>query len=189
MTNEEILDRLGLDKMPPPRIAGLEDSYKQMPSGSQLLNFKKALQLVDPIETAAFEPYIPDDVVIDQSIDPRSFSPDTSRAIMLRTDIPIPSNLRVFRSTGISRTPNAHNHYRWLGQELSRHMLEFGSRAVSPPLIFRTHGADKTAPLLGMIIKLDPRKRHENAGANWALMGERVPEVVLDENETLDDVK
>ena len=189
---EESLDALGLKKAPEARIPGLWEQ-EAPPSGSALLNFKKALQLVDPIETAAFSKYITNDIVIDQSLDAHSFSPDASRCITLRTDCPIPSTYKIFRSTGIGTLPNSHNHYLWLAQEFRRHFIELGARAIAPPLLFRTNGASGTVPFIGLIMKLDTRPKDGmtviDQGANWALLGPRAPEVRLDEGESISDVK
>jgi hypothetical protein len=107
--------------------------------------------------------------------------------------LPVPSNRKVFRATGIGNEPNAHNHYLWLAQELGRHVEELGARAIAPPLIFRTSGATGTVPFLGCILKLDVRPKDGQTvldqGANWALLGHRPPQVRLDEGETLEDVK
>jgi hypothetical protein len=188
----DALERLGLDKAPEARLPGLWEQDAP-PPGKALLNFKKALQLVDPIETASFEKYIPDGVVIDQAMDTRAFNPEASRCVMLRTDQPIPSNYRVFRSTGIGTEPNTNNHYMWLAQELGRHILELGARAISPPLIFRTSGSNGTVPFIGLIMKMDTRPADgmtvADQGANWGLLGQRAPEVRLDEDETIEDVK
>lgn len=190
---QQALDALGLANAPAPRLPGLWEQ-PAAPPGKQILNFKKALQLVDPIETATFAKYIPDDVIIDQAMDARSFSTEGSKCVMLRTDVPIPSVRAVFRSTGIGSEPNAHNHYLWLGQELGRHFLELGARAMAPPLVFRTNGANGTVPFLGLVMRLDLRPKDGQTvldqGANWALMGEkRAPRVVLEDGESVDDVK
>jgi hypothetical protein len=159
-----------------------------VPVGSAMLNFKKALQLVDPLETAAFERYLPDGIVIDQSMDAAAFHPEASKCISFRTDLPIPSNTRVFASTGIGTEQNAQNQYLWLAQELGRHWEELGARAMAPPLVFRTNGHGGTVPLLGLIMKLDLRPADERAGANWGLMGPRVSKVELDEDESIESV-
>jgi hypothetical protein len=188
---QEILSKLGLDRPPTGRYeVGVPHSQ---PSGSQLLNFKKALQLVDPIETASFGRYIPNDLVIDQSIDTRVFDPENSKMVPIRTDLPIPSGPKVYRATGIGSEPNAHNHYLWLAQELRRHVIELGARATSPPLIFRTHGYGGTVPLLGAMFTLDTRPptglTKDDIGANWALLAPKAPQVHLDEDESPEDVK
>jgi len=187
--HEEVLKTLGLDKLPDPRIP-VPDSHP--PPGNGLLNFKKAVQLVDYLETAAFTKYIPDGVNIDQSMDSASFDPEASRCISLRTDLPIPSNRKVFGATGIGAEPNAQNHYLWLAQELGKHVEELGARAIAPPLVFRTNGANGTVPFLGLIMKLDLHipdgKTVLDQGANWALMGPRAPEVRLEGDESPSDV-
>jgi hypothetical protein len=188
----DALKALGLDKAPDARVPGLWEQDAP-PPGRALLHFRKAVQLVDPIETAAFEKYIPDGVIIDQSMDARHFHKDYSKCVMLRTDQPIPSNRRVFASTGIGVEPNAHNHYLWLAQELGRHFLEMGADAIAPPLLFRTSGADGTVPFLGLVMKLRPKipdgQTALDVGANWAMLGPRTPEVVLEGNETTADLK
>ncbi len=179
MTREEVLKELGLDKMPAPRTEVPQEHAPIM--GHSLLNYRKALQTVDVLETAAFEPYIPLDVEIDASIDPTAFHPELSKAIMFRTDVPIPSNDRVLKATGIGAEQTPHNQRKWLAQSFRRFYDELGVRALSRPLVFRWGSA--TPPMFGCILKIDPRKRYENAGANWALLGEKRTTQVVAENE------
>lgn len=179
MKREEVLKELGLDKMPAARV-DVPDEHAPV-LGRSLLNYRKALQTVDPLETAAFESYIPLDVQIDPSIDPYAFHPELSKAIMFRTDVPIPSNDMVKRATGIGAEQTPDNQRKWLAQEFRRFYQEFGVRAVSRPLVFRWASAEP--PVFGCILKLDPRKRYENAGANWALLGEKRTTQVVTENE------
>ena len=191
MDQKEILSSLGLDRPPTGRYeVGVPHT---VPIGSRLLNFKKALQLVDPIETASFGRYIPNDLVIDQSIDTRVYNPDTSRMVPIRTDLPIPTGPKVERATGIGAEPNAHNHYLWLATELKRHVVELGASAVSPPLIFRTHGYGGTVPLLGAMFSLVVRPADgltkEDVAANWAVLAPKAPKVELEDGETPEDVK
>lgn len=180
---DEVLKALGLSKTPDPRMEMPEEH--PIPVGSAMLNFKKALQLVDPLETAAFERFIPNHIVIDQSLDARAFHPEASKCITFRTDLPIPSNRRVFSSTGIGTEQNAQNQYLWLSQELERHWTELGARAMAPPLLFRTNGSDGTVPLLGLMMKLDLRPSDDVGKANWGLLGHRMNKIELDEDETL----
>lgn len=191
METSEILSTLGLDKIPEPRYE-VGDPHPGL-TGSQLLNFKKALQLADSIESAAFMRFVPNAVVVDQALDPRAFSPQYSKAVMIRTDLPIPTGPKVQKVTGISSSPTADNHYRWLWIEIQRYITELGASAISPVLITRTSGAEGTVPLLIASFKLDLRPKDgqtmEDIGANLALLGPRAPEVRLDEDETLVDVK
>lgn len=159
-----------------------------VPVGSAVLNFKKALQLVDRLETASFDRYIPDGIVIDQTMDATAFHPEASKCITFRTDLPIPSNRRVFSSTGIGTEQTAQNQYLWLAQELGRHWEELGARAMAPPLVFRTHGHNGTVPLLGLVMKLDLRPRDEGEQVAWGLLGQRANKVELDEDESLENV-
>lgn len=191
METQEILSKLGLDRLPDPRYS--VSAAHDVLSGARLLNHKKALKLVDPIESAAFMRFVPDDIVIDQSLDARIFSSTFSRAVMIRTDVKIPTGPKVFAATGIGAEPTAENHYRWLWVEIRKYIDGLGACAVSPILISRTHGADGTVPLLIASFKLDIRAKDgetiEDQAATWALLGPRAPEVRLDEDESPEDVK
>lgn len=154
-----------------------------------MLRYRKVLSLIDPIETAAFERFIPWGIQIDQSLDARVFHPEYTRAISIRSDIPIPTVAKIERITGIGSAPTAHNHYLWLARELGRHQEELGFVACAPPLIFRTNGAEGTMPLVGWITKV----RYElkdgltrlDVGANWGLLtNKRTPEIHLENGET-----
>jgi hypothetical protein len=184
-TKETVLKDLGLDQMPAPRLKGLEHAT---PTGGSMLKWKKAVQLIDEIESCAFERFIPDALEIDQSMDPRSFNPDNSRVISIFTDIPIPMVERISRSTGITEAPTAENHYLWLALEVDRHVIELGAEACSPIKIFRLHGSDGTRPLLGAMFKLrfPSNVAREDIGANWGLLSEKArnPEVRLEDSET-----
>ena len=185
------LEVLGLDRAPDPRYK-VTDPHT-VPSGKQLLNHKKAIQLVDAIESASFMRFVPDDIQIDQSLDARLFHPQYSRAVMLRTDLPVPSGPKIAKVLGITGEATAENHYRWLWVEVRRFITELGATAISPVLITRTNGANGTIPLLIASFKLDLRpatgQTFDDIGANLALLGHRAPEVRLDEGETLEDVK
>lgn len=191
METKEILSTLGLDRLPDPRYQ--VSAPHETLSGARLLNHKKALKLVDPIESAAFMRFAPDDIVIDQSLDPRVFSSTFSKAVMIRTDVKIPSGPKVFAATGIGTEPTAENHYRWLWVEVRKYIDGLGASAVSPVLITRTHGSDSTVPLLIASFKLDIRAKEgetiADQAATWALLGPRAPEVRLREDESLADVK
>lgn len=189
--SEEALRALGLDKAPDPRYK-VADPHT-VPSGSQMLNHKKVLQLVDPIESAAFMRFLPDDILIDHSLDARVFHGSYSRSVLLRTDLPVPTGPKVQKVLGITNEATAENHYRWLWVEVRRYISGLGARAVSPVLISRTHGYGGTTPLLIASFKLDLRPKDgqtlDDLAANFALLGPRAPEVRLDEGETLEDVK
>jgi len=169
---EEIKRKLGVDRLPDPRLPVPHEL--PTPGKGDLVNYRKALELVDIIETAAFEKYLPDDVVIDQTVDTRAFDPGSTRAISIRTDMPIPSNYRIFRSTGIGREPNSHNYYLWMAQEIKRHVLELGACAISRPYIFRVGGQQKTVPFIGAIFKVIVKPKDGQTeldmGARWGLL-------------------
>lgn len=184
-TKESVLADLGLDQMPAPRLKGLEHAT---PTGGSMLKWKKAVQLIDEIESGAFERFIPNGLEIDMSMDPRSFNPDHSRVISIFTDIPIPMVERISQSTGMTEAPTAENHYLWLALEVDRHVIELGAEACSPIKIFRLTGADGTRPLLGAMFKLrfPSGKKREEIGANWGLLSEkRTSEVHLEDGETV----
>lgn len=148
------LRELGLKRIPTPRAAapppraGIEDAAK-------LFNFRKALSCVDPLDTASFSRYIPEKIVIDHSLDPRRFVPGWTYAICVPTDVPVPSNDVVYRATGISSSPTKRNFYLELAGSLLRAYNEYGARAMSRPLIFRTSGYQGTRPLMGVIVTFD----------------------------------
>ncbi len=154
-----------------------------------MLRYRKVLSLIDPIETAAFERYIPWGIQIDQSLDARVFHPEYTRAISIRSDVPIPTAARIEKSTGIGAAPTAHNHYLWLATELVRHRDELGFAACAPPLIFRTNGAEGTQPLVGWITKVryavPDGQTTLDVGSNWGLLTQkhRTPEVHLEDGE------
>lgn len=182
-TQEDVLAELGLDQMPPARLPGLE---QKKIAGGGMLKWKKAVQLIDPIETAAFMRYAPDDIPFDQSLDPIPFSPDHSRALSIRTDVPIPMHPKIAKATGMTAEPTAQNHYIWLWIEVDRHLIELGAKAVSPVKIFRTSGAEGTWPLLGALFKLSfavpDGLARADIGANWGVLSDRrTPEIHVDE--------
>lgn len=131
----------------------------------------KALQFVDSIESAAFERYIPTKIVIDQSLNSYSLTVSNTFGAAVRTDVPIPSHVKIEKATGIGATPHAHNHYLWLAQILAKHWDELGPIGCSRPLVWRTYGGKGEKPFVGLIFHLDflPGNRL-NTGANWALL-------------------
>lgn len=173
MSDEEtILEKLGLDKLPEPRVEVPHEL--PAPGLGDLVNYRKAIALVDPIETAAFDRYLDSEIVIDQEMDTRAFNAEQTRAVTIRTDRPIPSNKKVFKSTGISAEPNSHNYYLWLAQEVRKHWLELGCRSISRPYVFRCSGASGTVPFIGVVFKVDLRPKDGQTkldqGANWGLL-------------------
>lgn len=172
--------------MPASRLAGADPVGNLNPRSQ--ITFKMAVALIDPIESASFMRYIPDWVEVDNSLDPRAFSPDHSRAISIFTDVPIPTHPKITRATGISSLPTAQNQYLFLSLEIQRHIVELGAAAISPVHLFRTSGGEGHRPLLGAIFKVryeipDGLSR-EDIGANLGVLSEkRVPELRLEDGE------
>lgn len=158
---QELAEQLGLDKPPVPRMPVPEEN-KPIPREFRP-TFYKALQLVDQIETWAFERFIPDTCAIDQTMDARIHDPQRSACIIVRTDVPPPSNPLIHRATGI--TPDEaspENFYLWLAIEVRRAYTEWGARRMAPPLIIRTQGKKRRwfssiVPFIGAITKFDLR--------------------------------
>lgn len=183
-TKEEVLQKLGLDKMPEARMKGLEQ--REIPSGGGMLKWKKACQLLDAIESAAFMRYCPDGIVVDQSLDPTSFDPSHSRIISIPTDRPAPVNPKITRATGISANNTAQDQYLYLWTEVVRYVMELGASAISPIRVFRTSGAEGTVPLLGAVFKLDYKipdgLTREDIGSNLGWLSDKKNNAVLDES-------
>jgi hypothetical protein len=175
-TREEIKARLGISQLPETRYDAPDPG--ESPAAVKLW---KALKCVDVIETCAFERYIPPRIVIDQTMDPYSLSTENTWAAAVRTDVPIPSHVKIERICGIGATPNAHHHYIWLAQIFGQHWDELGPVGSSRPLVWRTNGYEGSKPFLGLIFKLDfsPGDRL-NVGANWALMMDKPAPVLPD---------
>jgi hypothetical protein len=152
---------MGLDEVPVPRTA-VPEPNRPIPAWFKP-KFYKALQLVDMIETYAFERFIPNHLVIDKTLDARSYGPDNSFAVCIRIDKPPPSNDQLWRATGIKPTWHpealqADNLYRWLGIEVARLYAEYGATAMAPPLVFRTKGSrwnPLVVPILGAVCKFE----------------------------------
>lgn len=153
---QEMARELGLDAPPPPRYNDLPTPNPTTELSPKLL---KALQLVDQIETWAFEKFIPTHLEIDRNIDARvQGPPEYHFAVCVRTDMPPPSNPRIARATKIK--PNdmgVDNFYRWLAVEIANMAKELGTVKLGPPLIFRTNGKKSKGivPFVGAICKFD----------------------------------
>lgn len=149
-----ILEELGLDKLPEPRYE-VPEEHPPLPVGGYM-SFRKSLECVDPIATAAFERYIPSSCVVDQGLSARDFHAFWTKGISIRTDLPVPSNERIWRSTGIEPYVNQEQaRYLWLAVELRKLYEGHQARRMSLPLVWRTNGHEATVPLLGFIVKLD----------------------------------
>jgi hypothetical protein len=161
----ELAREMGLDKPPPLRYDDAPKAHKDAPTWLKP-KFLKALQLVDQIETWAFEKFIPDVCTIDQSIDAHvQGNPELHFAVCVRTDRPPPSNDLVWRATGIKpvghpEAMGAANFYQWLAIEVANMYREVGAKSMGVPLIFRTKGSrfnPLVIPFVGAICKFDRR--------------------------------
>ena len=174
MNKEEILKELGLDKLPAPRVdaptgpGGLRGSVKWI----------QCRDLVDPLETAAFHEFLDPSIVIDQSLDAKTWVKDACFGAAIPWKREIPSNYRIWRSTGIGATPHAKNLYLWLAAVVKAQWDLLNVRAVAPPLVFRTNGHDGTEALLGCLLKFDMRRRAGEGPASLALLSEKkIPKI------------
>lgn len=129
-----------------------EDGARAETSAASV-NFLKAVSLVDYLATAKFQRFIPDEIQIDASVDTYGFVPGYSHAVMVRTDIPVPTSKKLTASTGIRGVKDESDFMLWLALELRRAYAEFGASGCSKPLIFRTNGHDHTVPFIGVIVK------------------------------------
>lgn len=154
MTTEETLKALGLDRLPDPRYEVSEGP--KLPTGTELVNFRKALMCVDALETAAFSHYIPDSIVIDQRIDTRAFKKGYSEAICIPAYGPIPGVARkTTHATGITTHGDRHNRFLWLANDLKGYYDYKGAKACSPPLLASTHN------MLILLFKFDFEMRED----------------------------
>jgi len=144
----EALKKMGLSEAPKPRYDDLPAPLGS-PDISKLVNHTKAKMLVDPILTAKFARYIPDAVIVDQSIDSLSFRPDWSFCLTVRTDIPPPVNALMTRVTGIRPIIDDGNFMLWIGREIENYANTLGTFRIGPPQVFRT------ADLMGAMVKYD----------------------------------
>lgn len=167
----ELATQLGLDAVPKLRYDQAPDENKKL---EHLVNFKKALTLVDALRTAGFERFIPDDCYIDPGMDARSFSEGMSDAVLIRTDVPPPvdprnpTNRKVARALGIPFRLDDQAYFHWLGIELRQHYRSYGARRMAAPFVFAGRGNRKIAgakPFIGLIMKF--ARNSEDSPANW----------------------
>src|SRR5215471_3656206 len=103
-----------------------------------LITFKKSLMLVDALRTFAFERYLDDRMVIDQSMDASYWSPQQSWALQVPTDRPPPVNERITNATGIRGEIGDPNYFIWLNNKLYETYQLVGALAMARPLIWAT---------------------------------------------------
>lgn len=154
---QELAEQLGLSRPPAPRYDDLPMDNAEM---GRLVNFRKAIMLVDRILTSAFWPFIPDECVIDNMMDATSYSPGNCFCSMVRTDVPPPVNQKITRVTGMTKTLETRNFLLWMGIILKEHWTALRPRSMAPPLLFQTRGDPKVPgarPAIGLCMKFDLR--------------------------------
>ena len=173
----EIADDLGLSELPPPRYGDIPKEMASPEELGEVMRFKKALTLVDPIATAAFSRFIPNQMIVDQGIDARGWSRGYSFAVQIRTDKPPVVNRKVTAATGITKELNERNFYAQIALRMYQLYVEMGAHCVSPPLIFRTTVKDRRTgarPLIGAIFKFGRVPRDgsllESIQSGWGLL-------------------
>jgi hypothetical protein len=159
----ELAQQMGLAEVPKPRYETIPKENDPINMG-RWLNFKKMVEIcTDTILTNSFWPFIPDCVVIDHSMDPRTYTGDNCFAAMIRTDIPVPVSEQITRATGITGTMEFRNFLVWMGLILKEHWTALKPRAMAPPLLCRGAGGREyrkipgARPFLGMAMKFDLR--------------------------------
>lgn len=155
----EVVKELGFASMPVPRYEDLPKTH-DVSAVQEKWNFMKALTCVDVLASARFMNYLPNGIVVDQSMDPRSFKRGWTTALKLDTSQPIPVNNKITAATGIGHELNESNWYTWLAQHLWWYYQESGAKAISPCLVFRTRGEKKrrrwvARPMLGVTCMMD----------------------------------
>ena len=144
----ETLRKMGLSEAPKPRYDDLPAPVGQ-PDISKLVNFNKAKLLVDPLLTAKFTRFIPDAMIVDQSIDSLSFRADWCFCFHIPTDVPPPVNAKITRVTGIRPIIDDGNFMLWLGREIENMANVIGTFRIGPPHVFRTR------EIMGVMVKYD----------------------------------
>lgn len=162
---------MGLDQVPALRYERAPDENVKM---ERAVNFRKALQCVDPLRTAAFERYIPDCCVIDMEVATAVYCEGMNDAVLIRTDVPPPldpsnpSNLKVSHATGIPYRLDDQAFFIWLGKELELRWVAWGARRMGPPLVFCGRGDPNTPgaqPFIGLIMKF--ARNVSDVPADW----------------------
>lgn len=153
---------MGLHKVPELRYDDVPDENVPL---EKKINLRKALMLVDRIQTAAFEFYIPDEIIIDQTMDATVYSEGRTFAELVRTDIPPPSNDRIARATsrpdlgpGVRPVLSDRDFMVWLSLVFKWYWTGLSARRAAPPLIFSGRGDRRkwgAKPFLGIIMKFD----------------------------------
>lgn len=157
----DILKELKLERIPVPRCE-TPTPRASISDAAAIINHRKALAFVDALETAAFERYIPDGIVINTDLDAHFYVPSWTYAVCVPTDRPAPVTPQVTLATGITGEINRQNQFLELALAIKRAYDEYGARGMSKPLIWRTSGAPDalgrpTLPLLGAIVVFDRR--------------------------------
>jgi len=167
----ELAKQMGLDKTPALRYERAPDENAPL---ERVVNFKKALQCVDVLRTAAFERFIPDCCVIDMEIGTAVYCEGMNDAVLIRTDVPPPldpsnpTNLKITKATGIPHRLDDQAFFIWLGKELELRWTAWGARRMGPPLVFWGRGDPNTRdakPFIGLLMKF--ARNVSDVPADW----------------------
>jgi hypothetical protein len=153
----DLLKQLRITEAPKPRYDDLPEQVDQNDQIEKFVNYRKALELIDPLLTARFTRFIPDDIEIDQKLDARQYRHGMMFCPMVRTDVKPPVNSLITKTTGVTPSLDMDNMMRYVAVELRRQYSVVGALKMAPPLVFSTRGSkSKRIPaLLGVICKFD----------------------------------
>ena len=166
----ELATELGLDEVPKLRYEEPDEN----PPLEHLVNFRKALALVDPIRTAAFEAYVPERCHIDSEMNAYAYVEGKSDALLIRTDIPPPLrpgkkvHAKISAATGIPYELSDRTFFIWLGKELEMRYISWGARRMAAPLIFGGRGDPKVPgarSFIGLILQF--ARNATDVPADW----------------------
>jgi hypothetical protein len=153
----ESLKKMGLTEIPKIRYDDLPAPIGS-PDISKRVNCGKSKLLIDPILTAKFAGFIPDELIVDQTIDTLSYKPEWSTCITIRRDVAPPVNPLITRVTGIKPNVELENLMRFLAVELRNQAVYYGTLRIGPPYLWITNGKDEANgiyPLIGLMVKFD----------------------------------
>lgn len=144
----EVLAELGLTELPKPRFEAPKDLPK-IPKEFRP-KFWESMQLIDSLESAAFERFIPPECAVDLGIDPYVRDPELSFAILVRTDLPPPVDNRLAAAMGVGRWRDPSEwgrvRYAMLASDLRFQYEYLGASSMSRPLVFRAGAPRRAIP-------------------------------------------
>jgi hypothetical protein len=151
----KMAEGFGLDALPVPKYDDLPEGQDNAEAISELVNFRKAVSIVDPIMSAAFWPYLSDALCLDQHMDTRTFKRGCSFAVVVPAFGAMPVNQKIAAATGVGFENNFKNRCIWMAQELLWHYRYFGARRISPPLVYLAGHEGVVGSTQGVIFQLD----------------------------------